>query len=92
MANFCRNGIILSQREHSCDERGKTMFLCEVRKSMKGQVFCFEYSDSSLSRAHKHNLCRVGRCLRDVSVRREPNASTTLRAKKQELLGDEREE
>ena len=68
------------------------MFMCRVRKSVKGQAFCFEYSDSNLSRAHKHNLCRVGRCLRDVSVRRASSASTTLRAKKQVLLGDEREE
>jgi hypothetical protein len=68
------------------------MFMCRVRKSMKGQAFCFEYSDSNRSRAHKHNLCRVGGCFRDVSVCRAPSASTTLRAKKQELLGDEREE
>ena len=37
------------------------MFLCRVRKSLKGQVFCVRYSRSCLSEIHKHNLCRVRR-------------------------------
>jgi hypothetical protein len=40
------------------------MFLCRVRKSLKGQVFCARYSRNCLSKTHKHNLCRVGRRLR----------------------------
>jgi len=51
MVNFCRNGIILSQLEQSCDERGKTMFLCRVRKSLKGQAIYIRYSRSALQNA-----------------------------------------
>jgi len=40
------------------------MFLCRVRKSLKGQVFCVRYSRNCLSKIYKHNLCRVGRRLR----------------------------
>jgi hypothetical protein len=41
------------------------MFLCRVRKSLKGQVFCLCDSCDCLSRLYKHNLCRVGRLLRE---------------------------
>jgi hypothetical protein len=68
------------------------MFLCRVRKSLKGQAFYVRYSRGGLSRAHKHNLCRVGRRLRNVYVRHQPHASTPSPAKKQLLLGDGREE
>jgi hypothetical protein len=44
------------------------MFLCRVRKSLKGQVFCARYSRHCLSKTHKHNLCRVGRRLRNGFV------------------------
>jgi hypothetical protein len=92
VANFCRNGIILSQPEQSCDERGKTLCLCRVRKSLKGQAFCVRCARRCLSTAHKHNLCKVRRRLRNVSVRRELHASTSSPAKKQLMLGDGREE
>lgn len=68
------------------------MFLCRVRKSLKGQAFYIRYSRSALSRTHKHNLCRVGRRLRNVYVRHAPHASTLSPAKKQLLLGGGREE
>jgi hypothetical protein len=69
------------------------MFLCRVRKSLKGQAFCIRYSRSGPSSAHKHNLCKVGRWLRRVcACASNQKDSKTLHAKKQLLLGDEREE
>ena len=68
------------------------MFLCRVRKSLKGQAFYVRYSRGALSRTHKHNLCRVGRRLRNVYVRHTPHASTLSPARKQLLLGGGREE
>ena len=59
------------------------MFLCRVRKSLKRQAFCNRYSLSSLSRMHKHNLCRVGRWFRKDGVRHEPHQSNERRANKQ---------
>ena len=63
------------------------MFLCRVRKSVKGKAFCNRHSASCLSIVHKHNLCRVGRRFRKGCVRQQPHASFSLRAKKQLLLG-----
>jgi hypothetical protein len=68
------------------------MFLCRVRKSVKGQAFCTRYSSSSLSIVHKHNLCRVGRRFRNGCVRHKLRASFSSPAQKRLLLGDEGEE
>ena len=68
------------------------MFLCRVRKSVKGQAFCNRYSCSSVSIVHKHNLCRVGRRFRNGCVRLKPHASFSSPAQKRLLLGDEGEE
>ena len=66
------------------------MFLCRVRKSLKGQVFCVRYSRSRLVRIHKHNLCTVARRLRKrVCVSRSVDP---WRAKKPLLLADEHEQ
>jgi hypothetical protein len=40
------------------------MFLCRVRKSLKGQAFCVRYPRNDFARTHKHNLCTVGPWLR----------------------------
>ena len=68
------------------------MFLCRVRKSLKPQAFCVRYSRRSSSIVHKHNLCKVGRWLRNGCMRHTPHASPLSPAQKWESLGDGREE
>ena len=68
------------------------MFLCRVRKSLKPQAFCVRYSRSCASILHKHNLCRVGRRLRKVACVTSRMLRRRRLYKKQESLGDGREE
>lgn len=61
VANFCPNGIILSQSEQTCVGLMRMILWRRIRKSLKGQAFCVRYSRRWSSGANKHNLCRGGR-------------------------------
>jgi hypothetical protein len=61
VANFCPNGIILSQPEQTCVGRRRMLLRQKIRKSLKGQAFYVRYSRKSISMVNKHNLCRGGR-------------------------------
>jgi len=60
VANFCPNGIILSQSEQTCVGLMRMVLWRRIRKSLKGQAFCVRYSRRWSSAANKHNLCRGG--------------------------------